>query len=143
MVAENSVPVIATERLLTAVTVPNRSTIVLGGLITENEEKVTSGIPLISRIPVLGHAFKSTTSRKARKELIIFIQPVVVEDNPAALEASFTEDTRTAVGSDAAAVFPEVPLPAFERPLPGVNAPLPSAEPDAPLGKASRSLPRR
>jgi general secretion pathway protein D len=136
MVAENSVPVIATERLLTAVTVPNRSTIVLGGLITENEEKITSGIPLISRIPVLGHAFKSTTSRKARKELIIFIQPVVVEDNPEALAASFTEDARTEVGADAAAVFPEVPLPAFERPLPAA-APAPSQ------GKASRSLPRR
>ena len=101
---------IATERLLTNVTIANRSTIVLGGLITENEEKSTSGIPYISRIPYLGNAFKTTTTRKARKELIIFIQPVVVQDNEAAFGTSEREDSRTEVGADAATVFPELPL---------------------------------
>lgn len=116
-VAENSVPIIATERLLTSVTVANRSTIVLGGLISENEEKSTSGIPVLSRIPVLGHAFKSTKSKKARKELLIFIQPVVVDENEAELAASRSEDARTSIGADAAEVFPEVPLPSFEQPV--------------------------
>jgi general secretion pathway protein D len=117
IVADNVVPVIATERLLTAVTVPNRSTIVLGGLITENEEKSTSGVPVISRIPVLGHAFKSTKKKKSRKELIIFIQPAVVEDGDDVHAASHREDMRTEVGSSAAEVFPEVPLPSYEVPL--------------------------
>ena len=116
-ISDNTVPVIGTERLLTNVTVANRSTIVLGGLITENEEESTSGVPFLSRIPVLGHAFKSTKKFTARKELIIFIQPVVVEQGADA-EASHNEDIRTKVGADAAAVFPDVPLPAFERPLP-------------------------
>ncbi len=132
-VAENSVPIIATERLLTSVTVANRATIVLGGLITENEEKLTSGIPVISRIPVLGHAFKSTKTKKSRKELIIFIQPVVVEDGEEARAASHTEDMRTAIGADAAGAFPEVPLPTFESP-----AALPPVQPAMkPSGKAS------
>jgi general secretion pathway protein D len=123
-VAENTVPIIATERLLTSVTVANRATIVLGGLITENEEKITSGIPVVSRIPVLGHAFKSTKTKKARKELIIFIQPMVVEEGDAHA-ASYSEDTRTMVGADAAQTFPEVPLPTFERPrpVPALKAP--------------------
>ena len=82
-VADNTVPIIGTERLVTTVTVANRTTIVLGGLITENEEKSTSGIPVLSRIPVLGNAFKSTKTKKSRKELLIFIQPVVVEDDEA------------------------------------------------------------
>ena len=124
-VAENSVPIIGTERLLTSVTVANRSTIVLGGLITENEEKTVSGVPVLSRIPVLGHAFKSTKTIKARKELIIFIQPVVVESAEETAAVSLTEDSRSEVGADAAEAFPDVVLPSYERPLP-----LESASPD-------------
>jgi type II secretory pathway component GspD/PulD (secretin) len=114
-VAENIVPIIGTERLLTTVTVANRSTIVLGGLITENEEKSTNGIPYLSRIPILGHAFKSTRTKKARKELIVFIQPVVVEDNEAAAANSLNEDYRTDIGGDAADIFPREPVPVQER----------------------------
>ena len=108
-VADNTVPIIATERLLTTVTVANRHTVVLGGLITENEEKTTSGIPYISRIPYLGVAFKSTKTRKARKELLIFIQPVVVEGNDETAVVSEGEDSRTEIGLDAAELFPDFP----------------------------------
>jgi type II secretory pathway component GspD/PulD (secretin) len=115
------------------VTVANRATIVLGGLITENEEKTTSGIPVLSRIPVLGYAFKSTKTNKTRKELIIFIQPVVVDNDEEAPTASQSEDARTMIGADAAEIFPEVPLPAYERPVtppakPVVNSPLPTVK---------------
>ncbi len=142
IVAENVVPVIATERLLTAVTVPNRSTIVLGGLITENEEKTTSGVPVISRIPVVGHAFKSTKKTKSRKELIIFIQPVVVEDGEDVRPASYREDIRTAIGADAAEVFPEVPLPKFEMPAESPRRVQPLFKP-APDGKSAAKTKRR
>ncbi|MGI8604857.1 MAG: secretin N-terminal domain-containing protein [Verrucomicrobiales bacterium] len=116
-VGENIVPIIGTERLVTTVTVANRSTIVLGGLITENEEKSVAGIPVLSRIPVLGNAFKSTKTRKSRKELLIFIQPVVVEDNAQAAEASLSEDLRTRIGADAATLFPAA-LPTAVQPEP-------------------------
>jgi general secretion pathway protein D len=138
LVAGNIVPVIATERLLTAVTVPNRSTIVLGGLITENEEKSTSGVPIISRIPVLGHAFKSKKTKKSRKELIIFIQPVVVEEGAEVHEASYREDIRTEAGTLAAEAFPQVPLPSYERPVPPPRTAQPLLKPAArPTGKSA------
>ena len=116
-VAGNSVPIIGTQRLVTTVTVANRATIVLGGLITENEEKSTSGIPVLSRIPVLGNVFKSTKTKKSRKELLIFIQPVVVEDNDQADDASVSEDLRTQVGADAASTFPEALPTATDIPV--------------------------
>jgi type II secretion system protein D len=106
-VADNTVPIIGTQRLVTTVTVPNRTTIVLGGLITENEEKAVSGIPVLSRIPVLGNAFRSTRTKKSRKELLVFIQPVVVEDNDQAVDASMSEDVRTQVGADVDSSFPD------------------------------------
>jgi len=93
--------------------VANRSTIVLGGLITENEEKSTTGIPILSHIPVLGVAFKSTKTRKNRKELLIFIQPVVVGNTDEEVMASASEDNRTEIGADVAKLFP--PAPAFKQ----------------------------
>ena len=107
VVADNTVPIIGTERLVTTVTVANRATIVLGGLITENDEKTNTGVPVLSRIPMVGNLFKSSKTVKTRKELIIFIQPVVVEDGAQVDAASLQEDLRTQVGAAAAASVPE------------------------------------
>jgi type II secretion system protein D len=128
-VADSTVPIIGTQRLVTTVTVANRTTIVLGGLITENEEKATTGIPVLSRIPVLGNAFKSTRTKKARKELLIFIEPVVVEDDAQAADTSRTEDLRTQIGAEAITTFPDLtPAPGDSLPtLP--DAPLPPLDP--------------
>jgi type II secretion system protein D len=115
-VGDNNVPIISTERLVTTVTVANRNTIVLGGLITESEDKSVSGVPFLSRIPVLGYAFKTTKTTKNRRELLIFIQPVVVEGDAEAATASAHEDARTMIGSDAADVFPDPPMPGFKPP---------------------------
>jgi len=121
-IAENVVPIIATERLVTTVTVANRSTIVLGGLIQESEEKSMTGVPFLCRLPVVGHAFKSTTTKKNRKELLIFIQPVVVADNNEAFAVSSNEDLRTQIGGDAAEAFPD--MPTFKRAV--VHPPVPT-----------------
>ncbi len=105
-VSSNTVPIIGTERLNTTVTIPNANTVVLGGLITEQLEKKATGVPLLKEIPVLGNAFKSRSQSKVRRELIIFIQPIVVDDEESALLASEKEDARTVIGLDASNVFP-------------------------------------
>ena len=105
-VADNTVPIIGTEKLTTTVTIPNKQTVVLGGLITETNEDTDEGVPIVSRIPVIGNAFKNTKRGTTRKELIVFIQPTVVEDNQDLSTASNTEDLRTSVGRDAAQAFP-------------------------------------
>ena len=107
-VADNIVPIIGTEQITTSVTVPNRTTIVLGGLITENEQLITDGVPLVSRIPLLGNAFKNTRREKTRKELVIFIQPIVVTADNELRTASLIEDMRTGVGAKANEEFPDV-----------------------------------
>ena len=43
-----SVPEIATQELTTTVTVPDRATILLGGLITQRDTKTTAGVPFLS-----------------------------------------------------------------------------------------------
>jgi general secretion pathway protein D len=70
-------PVISSQELKTSVTVPNQGTLVLGGLIKVTKNKTVSGIPYLSRIPVLGNLFKSTGTTKDRSELVIIIRPEV------------------------------------------------------------------
>lgn len=101
-ISGNNVPVISTQELTTSVRVPNGSTIVLGGLITEDKTKDQSGIPYIGRIPVLGSLLGGRTNNKLeKKELIVMIQPVVVDSNPEMLKASAYEGDRTPLGQDA------------------------------------------
>jgi general secretion pathway protein D len=55
-------------------------TIIIGGLIREDTTKSRSGIPLLSRIPVLGYLFGSTNDDTQRAELIILLTPRVVRN---------------------------------------------------------------
>ena len=73
----NDIPNIATRVIKTTVTVPNEGTLVLGGLIKSTESNLRSGIPYLSRIPVIGPLFGSKSKVKTRTELIILIRPVV------------------------------------------------------------------
>jgi general secretion pathway protein D len=51
----------------------------MGGLITEDKENSSNGLPLISRIPVLGGLFGSQKLNNNRTELVLFIAPKIVE----------------------------------------------------------------
>jgi general secretion pathway protein D len=105
-VGENDVPIVGTENLTTTVTVPHRQTVVLGGLIKEQTRDVETGVPFLRRIPVLGRAFESTNQETTRKELIIFIQPFIVEDGDELMRASLGEDLRTGIGAEGRERFP-------------------------------------
>ena len=73
----NSVPTIATRYIRTNVSAPNCSTIVLGGLITDNKQISKGGIPYLSRLPVVGALFRNTIKNHDRTELIILMRPEV------------------------------------------------------------------
>ena len=74
-------PTIGTQELITTVTVKDGSTVVLGGLITEREQKSENGVVFLRRIPILKHLFNRTESQKSREELLIFIQPQIIRSN--------------------------------------------------------------
>ena len=76
-ISGNSVPTIDTRYIRTNVSAGNGSTIILGGLIEDQKQKNYQGFPYLSRIPLLGAAFRSTASGKQRRELIILMCPEV------------------------------------------------------------------
>ena len=73
-----NVPDIDTDEIGTTVTVPNRATIILGGLISEGTVDSQTGIPLLSSIPVVGRLFGRTETETKREELVIMIHPSII-----------------------------------------------------------------
>lgn len=74
------VPDIDTDEISTRVTVPNRSTIVLGGLITESDTRTGSGVPFLGSIPFLGKFLGLNSKDILREELVILIHPSILTD---------------------------------------------------------------
>jgi general secretion pathway protein D len=99
-ISGNQVPIVNSQRLTTTVTVPSGATVVLGGLIQDKITKDDNGIPYLMDVPVLGNLFKFKTDNRERDELLVFIQPTVVNDDIQTLRQSFKEEKRTRVGGD-------------------------------------------
>jgi len=77
LVDNNQIPTIVTRYIKTNVSAPNGSTIVLGGLITDEKRYDKSGIPILGRLPLIGPIFRQTTKINSRKELLILMRPEV------------------------------------------------------------------
>ena len=61
------------------VAIRSGESVVLGGLIRDNETEGQSGVPFLMNIPVLGSLFSTTSTAATRTELLIFITPRVLE----------------------------------------------------------------
>ena len=79
-------PTISKSEVATTITVPDRSCVVISGLIREEKSKAVSKVPLLGDIPLLGWLFRTTSEKTERKNLLIFVTPRIVTD-PAMAEA--------------------------------------------------------
>ena len=61
----NDIPNIATRYIRTNVSAPNCSTIILGGLIQDRQDRNQSGIPILDKLPGIGPLFRYTTKTKS------------------------------------------------------------------------------
>lgn len=64
----------------TTVIVENGSMVVLGGLTSEDLQQVSQKVPILGDIPLLGALFRSTSTQKVKRNLMIFLHPVIVRD---------------------------------------------------------------
>ncbi len=64
--------------LATQIAVQSGQTVLLGGLIQQDEGNVDTGIPWLNRIPILGRLFGSTDHHRNRTELLVLITPRVI-----------------------------------------------------------------
>ena len=77
-------PVISTREAATQVLVKDGQTIVIGGLLDEQRDKSQGGIPILSRIPIIGGLFGSATRRRTDTELYLFLTPRIIRTDAAA-----------------------------------------------------------
>ena len=73
-------PIINSRRATTTVTVQDGHTIVIGGLITTQDEERQQKLPIIGDIPGLGMLFRTNTIIKNRTELLIILTPHVLRN---------------------------------------------------------------
>ena len=71
---------IANRALSTQVAVQSGQTVLLGGLIQRSDDVQDSGVPFLSRIPVLRRLFGTTVNNRTRTELLVLITPRVIYD---------------------------------------------------------------
>ena len=62
----------------TTVRVKDGSTVLIGGLLTNDETKTLRRVPLLGHIPIIGYFFSSVSKSAIKRELLIFITPKVV-----------------------------------------------------------------
>lgn len=62
------------------VRIKDGETLIIGGLIQESEQKTVNKIPLLGDLPVVGSLFRSTSTAKAKSELVIMITPKILND---------------------------------------------------------------
>jgi general secretion pathway protein D len=71
-------PTINQRRISTNVAIQSGETLVLGGLIKENNDRTSEGLPYLRNIPVLGWLFGSQGKKQGRTELVVMITPTAV-----------------------------------------------------------------
>ncbi|MFA5393235.1 MAG: secretin N-terminal domain-containing protein [Candidatus Ratteibacteria bacterium] len=87
----NDIPVLSTRKTETQIMVRNGETIVIGGLISTQEDKSTSKVPFLGDIPALGKLFQNEKTTLAKKELMVFITPHIISDNQPSVAETETE----------------------------------------------------
>jgi len=73
--------IINTNNAETNVVVNNGQTAVIGGLTTQDEVEAEAGVPVLKDIPILGLLFKYKQKEIEDRDLVIFVTPVIVEDD--------------------------------------------------------------
>lgn len=74
-------PVFTIREINTSVVIGDGQTLVLGGLIREDIQKMDEKVPILGDIPLAGQLFRSKIDRKLKKNLIIFVTPRILNLN--------------------------------------------------------------
>ncbi|MBX3383238.1 MAG: hypothetical protein KF864_06990 [Phycisphaeraceae bacterium] len=75
------VPTTTLTQVSTTVTVPDQGTILLGGQRLISEQQVESGVPVLSKIPLLSRFFSNRVELKEEQTLLILIKPTILIQN--------------------------------------------------------------
>ncbi|MFH1367978.1 MAG: secretin N-terminal domain-containing protein [Elusimicrobiota bacterium] len=93
--AELNAPILATREIDTSIVVKNGQTIILGGLMRNDESKTLSKVPLLGDIPIIGALFRKSGTVDEKTELLIFITPHIITTSEQAVELTKEKEAQT------------------------------------------------
>ena len=85
-------PTISTRKVKSELSVADDQTVLLAGLVSETQNNMRSGLPVLDQIPVLGDAFANNDKTVQRTELVLFIRPQIIRNSADA--ANVAEELR-------------------------------------------------
>jgi type II secretory pathway component GspD/PulD (secretin) len=83
----SSLPQTEMTTVQTRVSVPDGGTLLFGGLKITAEEELEVGVPILSKIPILGRAFDNRSKVKDNKILLILVKPTIILEKEKDIEA--------------------------------------------------------
>jgi type II secretory pathway component GspD/PulD (secretin) len=74
-------PEVSLSSVQTTVTIPDQGTILLGGQRLVDEQEVESGVPVLSKIPIINRFFSNRSTTKEERTLLILYKPTILIQN--------------------------------------------------------------
>jgi general secretion pathway protein D len=109
-------PTISTREVKSTISVVSGQTVLLAGMISDQQTKSRGGVPILNQLPFVGAAFGTTGKSQVRTELIMFIRPQIIRDGADA--AMVAEELRSKMrgGKTQALTLPSM-LNVLSRPV--------------------------
>jgi len=86
----NGIPIVETSTAETTVMVKDGATIVIGGLMKDDNIHETKKVPFLGDIPIIGAAFRSKDENTVKSELVIFLTPRIISGQESVAGVSST-----------------------------------------------------
>ena len=78
--AQSDSPILQKSMMGTVVNADNGQTLILGGLVDNDQRSVETKVPLLGDIPLLGNLFKGQNRSEEETTLMVFIRPTIIRD---------------------------------------------------------------
>ncbi len=103
--AASLTPTVSQRQIKSSIAVASGQTVLLGGLITETQQRSRNGIPVLEELPGgVGNLFSTDGRSMQRTEIIIFIEPEIIRNSTDA--AKVAEELRAKLRGSANSAFP-------------------------------------
>jgi len=110
---ETLTPTISQRKFKSSLVVQSGDTVVLGGLIFDFTTKQRQGLPLLSKLPIIGPLFGTTNNEEERTELVMLITPRLVQNRYEAKQV--TDEVRRRLRALQALQEETVPTPVWDQ----------------------------
>ncbi len=74
--------------IITKALIKDDNVLVLGGLISEDQSEAQEKVPILGDLPLIGRLFSSTSKNRTKRNLMVFIHPVILRDEAHVAEVS-------------------------------------------------------